>query len=138
MDSPAPTREDLLAVAAFADQFDAPNFCPGEWHTPEAHEGGVREMGWWEAQPAITMWEQALYEHRIIDPHSDYLGKDNVNLVNAAIKDPALVDGFDLSALRRALTFLARAERHSGGGWFEEAFGSGMAQRATRRLGELS
>jgi len=48
------------------------------------------------------------------------------------------VAGFNLATPRRVLTYLARAERHTGGGWFEHAFASGMAQAATRRLGDLA
>ena len=133
-----PTAHDLLSVACFADKFDAPDFTVGEWHDPVRREDGVVEVGWWSPSEAVHTWEKALYDHHVIDPDSDYLAEDNVALVNAAIKDPALVADLNLAALRRVLTFLARAERHTGGGWFESAFESGMAQAATRRLGEFA
>ena len=126
-----------MAVADLATLFEASDFSPGKWHMPETREDGVIEMGWWEAHSAVAVWEQALYDHNIIDADSGYLAEDNVVLVKATIKEPALVAGFDLTTLRRVLTFLARAERHADGGWFEEAFLTGMAQAATRRLGEL-
>lgn len=58
--------------------------------------------------------------------------------MNDIVRNPSLVAGFNLATPRRVLTYLARAERHTGGGWFEHAFASGMAQAATRRLGDLA
>jgi hypothetical protein len=133
-----PSTGDLLDVASFADKFDAPDFTVGEWHDPVRHEDGVVEVGWWSPSEVVHAWERALYDHHIIDPDSDYLAEDNVALVNESIDDPSLVADLDLAALRRALTFLARAQRHTGGGWFESAFGSGMAQAMMRRLGGLA
>lgn len=135
----APASEDLMAVApAFAARFDEPAFPPGAWANPETRDDGVIILGWWSASETVVAWERALYDHHIIDPQSDYLGESNVALLNAAIADPSLLAQADLPTLRRALTFLARAERHTGGGWYESAFESGMAQAATRRLGELA
>lgn len=134
----SPTPDDLLAFASFAAQFNAPGFVPGTWHTPTSRDDGVIEIGWWEADAAVAAWEHALYDRHIIDPDSDYLDDDNVQFVDRAIEDSSLVADLDLPTLRRALTFLARAERHSCGGWYDRAFESGMAQAATRRLGQLA
>ena len=133
-----PTPDDLLAVASFVAQFDAPEFVVGEWHAPTTRDDGVIEIGYWSPSGVVIEWNRALYDHHIIDPGSDYLADDNVALVNAAIADPSLIAGLDLDTLQRVLTFLARAERHTGGDWFEHAFASGMAQAATRRLGKLA
>lgn len=133
-----PSRDDLLAVAAFADQFEDPHFIPGEWIHPAAGDDGVIQIGWWSASDAVFAWEAALYDRRIINPDCDYLSARNVRFVNRAIAMPSLLADVDLSTLRSVLTFLARAERHSGGGWYESAFESGLAQVATRRLGELA
>lgn len=132
-----PTRDDLLAVASFVTQFDAPDFTAGKWHNPHFGPEGFEVLDWGPSQ-AVASWEKALYDHHIIDPHSDYLDDSNVGFVNAAVANASLVTDLDLDALRRVLTFLARAERHTGGGWYEHAFESGMAQAATRRLGELA
>lgn len=137
-DSSGPSRQDLLAVAAFADLFDAPGFVAGEWHAPQTRADGMIETGYWMPSEAVAEWSQALYDHHIIDPDSDYLSEANAEFVRRVVDDPSLVTDLDLTALRRVLTFLARAERHSGGGWYEPAFASGMAQAATRRLGELA
>jgi hypothetical protein len=132
-----PSREDLLTVGAFAEQFDAPGFTVGEWVQPRVRDDGVTETGWWSASDTVIAWEAALYEHHIIDPDSDYMSGANIAFVNKAIADPSLLARVRLPRLRRVLTFLARAERHSGEGWYESAFESGMAQAATRRLREL-
>ncbi len=57
-------------------------------------------------------------------PELNYLVDHNVALVSAAIDDPGLVADLDLAALRRVLTFLARAERHADGGWYDRASAS--------------
>jgi hypothetical protein len=133
-----PGPGDLLAVAAFAVAFEAPDFVAGAWSKPAQFEDGALQMPYWSPSEDVVAWEQALYEHHIIDTDSGYLGDDNVQLVARALDDPSLVADLDLPTLRRAVTFLVRAERHSGGGWYEQAFESGMAHAATRRLGELA
>lgn len=66
------------------------------------------------------------------------MSEPNVDFVNQAIATPVLLEQTDLPALRCALTFLVRAERHTGGGWYESALKSGAAQAATSRLGQLA
>ena len=136
--SKRPTNSDLAAIAVFAECFEASGFLPGEWINPPPREDGVFVIGWWSPSDVVAKWHKALYDHNIMDPDSDYLGKPNVEFVRRVTDDPSLITDSDLSSVRRVLTYLARAERHTGGGPFEEAFGSGMAQAATRRLGELS
>lgn len=136
--SEVPTREDLLAVAEFSRVFDRADFSAGSWVSPETRDDGVIIIGWWASNETVSEWEAALYSRHIVDPESDYLSERNVDLVNRMMKDVTLLDRVQLPELRRVLTFLVRAERHTGGGWFEEAFTSGMAQAATRRLAELA
>lgn len=138
MGETGPNRSDLLAVAALAAAFDAPGFVAGEWKGGDLSEDGSNQMPYWLPSREVAGWEAALYEHHIIDSDSCYLDEDNVQFVARALENPSLVTGLDLPALRRLLTFLARAEQHSRGGWYERAFESGMAQAATRRLGELA
>lgn len=133
-----PSRSDLIAVASFAERFAQPDFSTGEWIAPKPQEDGVIHVGWWSPSQTVAEWGQALYDHQIVDPDSDYLDQSNVDFVNRSIREPALIADLDLPSLRRVLTFLARAERHADGGWYESAFKSGMAQAATRRRGELA
>ena len=134
----SPSRDDLRAFADFSERFSALGFVAGEWIEPTTRDDGVIEVGWWSASAAVAEWEQALYDHKIIDPDSDYLDESNVEFVNRVVAKPSLLTEVDLPTLRRVLTFLARAERHTGGGWYASAFESGMALTATRRLGELA
>ena len=136
--SEKPNDSDLATVAAFAERFEAPGFSPGEWVNPPPREDGVIVFGWWAPSVEVANWQRALYDHQIMDLDSDYLSKSNVAFVKKVIDDPSLIADLDLPTMRRVLTFLVRAERHTEGGWFEEAFQSGMAQTATRRLGELT
>lgn len=136
--SEMPSNEDLESFAAFTEQFDDPDFNAGEWIPPEPREDDVVVIGWWSASEVLCAWEHALYDRNIIDADSDYLSESNVAFVNESIADPSILLTATLPTLRRALTFLARAERHTGGGWFEQAFEAGMAQAATRRLQQLA
>lgn len=133
-----PTNEQLQQVARFAESFDVPGFSAGEWVVPEPTEDGVTQMGWWSSSEAVERWHEALYDNGIIDGSSDYLGADTKTLVRGLMERPVGVADLGLAELRTVLTFLARAERHTGGGWFEQAFQSGLAQSATRRLGVLA
>ena len=118
-----PTKNDLASVAAFADRFEGLD--------PSTIE-------WYRRPDAVVEWTEALYHHHIIDFESNYMSKSNVALVNRLIEDPSPIARMGLAKLRRVLTFLARADRHTEGGWYEKAFESGMAQAATRRLGKLA
>lgn len=133
-----PTITDLRAVAAFAQRFEEPGFSPGEWTTPAALDDGTIQIGWWSPTQVIVEWNEALYDHHIVGPETGYLERSNIDFVHKAIEEPELLNGLDLPSVRRVLTFLARAERHADGGWYASAFRSGMAQAATRRLGELA
>lgn len=135
--SPEPTREDLLAFSAFADAFSELDFRAGGWVRPSTCEDGVIQVGWWSPSATVAEWEQALHARNIMDPLSDYLDDSNVAFVNQAIANPSVLVRIELPRLRRVLTFLARAERHAEGGWYESAFQSGMAQMATRQLVEI-
>ena len=77
MRSMTPTKHDLLAVAAFADRFDAPDFVVGRDVPGSVDEDGVVHIGWWEHSPTVSGWAQALYEHHVINPQSDYLSGPN-------------------------------------------------------------
>jgi hypothetical protein len=132
-----PSADDLRAVAEFAVAFDSPDFVAGEWVKPETRDDGVIVLGWRNSSETVGKWEQALYDHHIVDSESGHMASENVEYVNKAITNPDLLRDADLGRISTVLTFLMRAEHHTGGGWYEEAFASGMAQAATRRLGEL-
>jgi len=129
-----PTNNDLIAVATFAERFDAPGFSAGEWVPSEKQKDGSYTFPWWRASPAVSEWHRALYDHGIVDPDSGYLDESNVEFVRRLNDEPSLIANSDLPTVRRVLTYLARGE-HFDAGTFAEAFKSGLAQAATRRLG---
>lgn len=135
--SGVPSADDLRAVAEFTVAFEGPDFVAGEWVQPETRDDGVIVLGWWNPSETVGKWEQALYDHHIVDSESGHMAAENVEFVNKAIENPDLLRDADLPRIRAVLTFLARAEYHTNGGWYEKAFATGMAQSATRRLGEL-
>jgi len=137
-DVSAPTRDDLRSFAAFTERFAEPGFVAGAWTLPEKRDDGAIVVGWWSSSQVINDWNQALYDRNIIDEDSNYLSVANVAFFNRSIADPSILSTIGLARLRRALTFLARAEWHSEGEWYEQAFESGLAQAATRRLSELA
>jgi hypothetical protein len=137
-DASAPTRDDLVSFTAFAERFAEPGFVVGAWTLPKERDDGAMVVGWWSSSEVVNDWNQALYDCNIIDADSAYLSDANVAFVNRSIADPSILATIGLAKLRCALTFLARAERHTEGGWYEQAFNSGMAQAATGRLLELA
>ena len=110
------------------------------WDVPgSVGEDGVVSIGWWEHSPAVSEWAQALYDHHIIDPECDYMGEANRELGRQAFEAPELIGTLELPALRMLMTAIARSDRFDwGSGLYEEAFEKGIAQAATRRLGELA
>ena len=135
--SEKPTKSDLAAVAAFTERFEAPGFSPGEWIPPEKQKDGSFTFPWWKESRVVSEWHHMLYDHKIIDPDSGYLDEPNVEFVRRLNEDPSLIADSDLPTVRRVLTYLARGE-HFDAGTFAEAFKSGLAQAATKRLGELA
>lgn len=133
----SPSAEELRALSKYAVAFASPGFVAGEWVHPESRDDRVIVLGWWSSSETVLEWEQALYDHHILNLQSDYMAAENVDFVSQAIENPDLLHDADLDKIRTALTFLMRAERHTGGGWYEKAFAAGMPQAATRRLGEL-
>ena len=135
--SQKPTKSDLAAVAAFTEHFEAPGFSPGEWISSEKQNDGSFTFPWWKASCVVSEWHQSLYDHKIVDPGSGYMDDPNVEFVRRLNEDPSLITDSDLPTVRRVLTYLARGE-HFDAGTFAEAFKSGLAQAATKRLGELA
>lgn len=109
--SDGPTREDLLAVAAFAP----------------ALEGQ-------DAHASIQEWNEALYEYRIAPV--PYTGIHWLTMLQIA-DDLSLVECADLDRVRAMMTFISRAERFAGG-WLDWAADTGVAAALSRRLGELA
>ena len=107
--SQSPTKDDLAAVAAFAERFEAPWFSAGE----------------------------ALYDHNIVDPDSGYMEESAAEFVRRLEEDPMRIAGSDLATVRCVLTRVVRADRFVEG-TIARASETGVAQAATKRLRELA
>jgi len=134
--SKRPTKSDLAAVAAFSELFDAPGFSPGEWVPSEKQKNGSYTFPWWNGSQVVNEWLQALYDHNIIDPDSGYMEESHAEFMLRLKEDSSPIADSDLATVRRVLTYVVRADRFVEG-TLAEAFHSGVAQTATRRLGEL-
>jgi hypothetical protein len=65
------------------------------------------------------------------------LEESNAEFVLRLEEDPSPIADSDLETVRRVLTYVVRAERFAEG-TLAKAFQSGIAQAATKRLGELA
>ena len=134
--SKRPTKSDLAEVAAFTKRFEAPDFSPGEWVPSKKLRDDIATLPWWKGSPEVNEWNKALYDHNIIDPDSDYMSESAANLINRSMEHPSLVAELDLPTIRMVLTCISRVERFVEG-TMAEAFHLGLAQAATRRLGDF-
>ncbi len=113
LDDAVPTRAHLLRIAAFAEAFQDP------------HTAGA----------AVGAWDEALYDHHIID--FGYSFDEARALIHRAADEPSFIAGADLRTVRSMATFLSRAERFCDGR-LDRAVESGLVLVLTRRLGELA
>ncbi len=132
-----PDEYDLAAFAVFAQAFEERSFVAGTVHPPEEVEPGVMALGWWAPSDLVAAWHEALYEHQIIDPDSDYLSVAWSRRMEKFAANPALLEACDLPTVRTALTNISRGDRFCDG-YMAGMFDNGVAQAATRRLVESS
>ena len=118
----ASLRARLEALAAFADELDAPDFDAGRWHASEVRHtpaGEVRTMPWFEASERADAFTRTAVGSGWVEPF-DWM------------TDHATPD-----QLQRLLTAAIRAERFSDGS-LEWAFKSGLMAAIARRAGVLA
>lgn len=132
-----PSLEDLRAIAEFATAFDTPGFEPGEWTRPEPLPDGTILLGWWSPSETVMRWEESLYSRHIVDPGGEYLSKEFSARMRHFAADLSLLLEQDLPTIRTTLTNIVRGERFCDG-YIAGMFECGVAQAATRRLGELA
>lgn len=133
----APSREDLLAVSAFADVFERPGFVAGAWRHPGPGPDGVAQMSYWEPEPEVQRWHDALYGRGIVLRDHEWdsaLQREEMARYEA---HPAALEEADLDTVRRVLTTISRADRFNEG-YLGSMFEAGVAQGATRRLASLA
>lgn len=127
-----PTREDLLAVLAYARRFDETDFVAGEWVSPETREGGALQVGYWRPSEDVARWQAALYEHQVVLKF-DWTDPEWTRQMRRYAGDQSLLEGARLLTIRKVLTTLVRADRFCEG-TFAQAFERGVPQAAMRRF----
>lgn len=70
-----PSDADIRVFARLADASAREGFVAGELHPSEQAEPNVFTVGRWTSEPIVSEWDQALYDHSIIDPEGDYLSE---------------------------------------------------------------
>lgn len=131
-----PSREDLLAVCTFARRFAEPGFVAGEWVSPQPGEDGVLLAGYWCPSPDVAEWLSTLHERHIIVSFA-WTEPGWIHQMQHFTEEPSLLEGADLTAIRKVLTTLARAQRFREG-TIAQAFEGGVPQAATRRLRRIA
>jgi hypothetical protein len=137
MQSEEPSTDGLAAMGEFATAFEAEGFAAGEWTSPERQEDGAIQLCYWSPSEQVILWEQAVYDLHIVDSSSDYMGEDMGHLLQQFQQDPSLLLASDLATVRAVVTNIVRGERFCDG-YMAGMFESGVAQAATRRLGQLA
>lgn len=137
MTASAPSTESLAPFARFAAAFEAPDFCAGEWGGGEEVEPGVQTLPWWSPSRVVLEWHQALYDHDIMDPQSDYLSEDFAVKMREFAADPSTLAEADLPTVRTVMTNISRGDRFCEG-YMAEMFENGVAQAASTRLAEFA
>jgi hypothetical protein len=131
-----PSREDLLAVLAYARSFDEPDFVGGEWVSPPPDDDGVTMLGYWLPSGDVVRWQAALCEHHIVLPF-DWTAASWRRQMRRYTVDSSLLEQVSLLTIRKVLTTLVRAERFCEGS-LAGAIEHRVPQAAMRRLGELT
>ncbi|MFI5297240.1 MAG: DUF6508 domain-containing protein [Polyangiales bacterium] len=128
VDGPRPNREDLLAVTAYADVFDAKGFSAGKYDTKS---GGLPTF---DLSPQVGALVNDIYARRILFSFNWPSWAEEGRRLEG--DDQALARA-DVLTLRKLLTMHVRADRFSDG-HVAGLVRSGQMSRLLRRLGELA
>lgn len=126
------TRTGVEAVLAFLSRFEQPEFCPGVWIEPPPLPDGSLQLGWFQYDPVVDGFRQALAENGwfISFPWTEW---EDFELYR---RRPALLASADLDTLRMVMTVMVRAERFSEGS-LAAVFESGLVVAVLRRAAQL-
>lgn len=135
----APLRARLEALAAFADELEAPDFDAGHWHDSEARhtpDGEVRTMPWFELSERAEAFSRAAAGNGWVQPF-DWMTWMETHEGKALRGDRRALAEATPDQLQRLLTAVIRAERFSDGS-LEWAFQTGLMAAIARRAGTLA
>jgi uncharacterized protein DUF6508 len=139
--SSAELRARLEALAAFADELEAPDFDAGTWHDSErSHspevEGEVWTMPWFELSERAEAFVRSAASNGWVRPF-DWMRWVETDEAMALRDDRAKLANATPDQLQRLLTAVIRADRFSEGSlaW---AFETGLVAAIARRAGNLA
>lgn len=131
-------RDRLQAIAAFADELEAPDFDAGRWHDSEARQtpdGEVRTMPWFEPSERADAFIRTAVGNGWVRPF-DWMAWVETDEAQALRDDRHALAAATPDDLQHLLTAIIRAERFSDGS-IEWAFQSGLMAAIARRARTL-
>lgn len=131
-------RDRLQAIAAFADELEAPDFDAGRWHDSEVRQtpdGEVRTMPWFEPSERADAFIRTAVGNGWVRPF-DWMAWVETDEAQALRDDRQALAAATPDDLQHLLTAIIRAERFSDGS-IEWAFRSGLMAAIARRARTL-
>lgn len=135
----ASLRARLEALAAFADELDAPDFDAGRWHASEVRHtpaGELRTMPWFEPSERADAFTRTAVGSGWVEPF-DWMTWMETDEAKGLRDDRRVLAAATPDQLQRLLTAAIRAERFSDGS-LEWAFKSGLMAAIARRARVLA
>ena len=132
-------RDRLEALAAFADELEAPDFDPGHWHDSEVrrtHDGEVHTMPWFEPSQRADAFMRTAGGNGWVQPF-DWMAWVETAEAKALRDDRQALAAATPDDLQHLLTAIIRAERFSDGS-LEWAFQSGLMAAIAHRARTLT
>lgn len=139
MTQSTPLRDRLQAIAAFADELEAPEFDAGNWHDSEARQtpdGEVHTMPWFQPSERADAFIRTASDNGWVQPF-DWMAWVETAEAKALRDDRQALATATSDDLQRLLTAIIRAERFSDGS-LEWAFQSGLMAAIARRARTLA
>ena len=139
MTQSATLRDRLEAIAAFADELEAPGFDPGRWHDSEVRQtpdGEVHTMPWFEPSERADAFIRTATGNDWVRPF-DWMTWVETAEAKALRDDRQALAAATPDDLQHLLTAIIRAERFSDGS-LEWAFQSGLMAAIARRARTLA
>lgn len=131
-----PTREALIALAAWLPRFESPDFRVGDWEGGEADAQGVIQMPYMAWSEEVDRLVDELGRNGLVRPF-DWMAWTSTPRGYELVTESEAVADASAADLVRILTAIVRSERF-GEGQIEAAFDRGVLQACARRAGELA
>ena len=131
-----PTREALIALAAWSKRFEAADFRVGDWEGGAADADGVIQMPFMTWSADVERFVDEVDRNGLVRPF-DWMAWADTPLGHELITNADVITTASAADLVRVLTTIIRAERF-GEGHIEAAFERGIVQACALRARELT